>query len=123
MNVFTNALLLEVRAPGAIDRTGAVGVGTVLWTGRAGGYLKRQRAQTKRSGEEDKGRMDTFTILRSQAPVLEQAGPNWKATTILVEDHRGQTPVQRHFTVQGMEDRAVGSIVDSVRLELSNEAP
>jgi hypothetical protein len=131
MNVNVNATLLEVRGPGALDAHGDPDpTGTVLWSGRARGYLKRARKQGQKTSlrsattteRADPGLTDTFTILRTAlARAVEQAGPGWEATTVLIEDQRATPPVTRRFTVQGMENRAVGSIVDSVRLELVSD--
>lgn len=128
MDILANATLLEIRAAGDLDEYGKPDAdGAVLWSGTARGYLKRARRQRElgaASGDQraDRGLTDTFTILGTAlAGALEQAGPAWEATTVLIEDQRSGTAVTRRFTVQGMENRAVGSIADSVKLELTSD--
>ncbi|HZP14702.1 MAG TPA: hypothetical protein VFA96_02680 [Nocardioides sp.] len=125
MNVFANATLQEIRGPSPIDGYGnPTGQGPVLWAGSANGYLKRARRQRKQSGEADRGLTDTFTILRTAlAGALEVAGPAWEATTVVIADQRTGTTIRRRFSVRGMENRAAGTIADSVRLELTGEGP
>lgn len=118
----TNALLVEIAQPGPLDRNGDPGAPVAVWSGSAAGYLKRVRRSTVSGGQQVTVHLDVFTLLGSQgAPVLEQAGPDWEASTVVIEDQRGSTPVRRRFTVTEMENRAAGTIADSVRLELDNE--
>lgn len=127
----TNAVLTKITGAGAPDRYGDPGAGQVLWSGRAAGYLKRVRRSvlSMRLSVEGSGggvqtdvRVDIFTILASaSAPVVEVAGPDWEATTVEIEDQRTSPPVVRTFTVTAMENRAAGTIADSVRLELDQE--
>lgn len=121
-DVNVNSVLIEIRGAAQVDGYGQPTVpGAVLWAGSAPGYLKRARKQ--RTGElEGPGKTDTFTILRTAlGSVLEQAGASWDATTVVILDQRTSPSQQRRFTVQGMEDRAVGSVVDSVKLDLAAE--
>lgn len=118
----TNAVLLAINGPGSPDRYGDPGGPSVLWTGRAPGYLKRTRRTVVSGGEQIDVRRDVFIILRTAgAPVSEVAGPDWEATTVTIEDLRDTAPVTRTFNVTQMENRAAGTSVDSVRLELDNE--
>lgn len=131
MSVLANAVLLEIREPGAPLDNGDPNPegGSLLWSGRAAGYLKRvRRSQTVRGDVSGTGtgvslqipvRLDIFTILDSAgAPVIATAGADWEASTVLIEDQRTATPVLRRFTVASMEHRQAGTIADSVRLEL-----
>lgn len=122
MSVLANAVLTAIYAPGSPDEYGDTTDGSVLWAGRASGYLKRSRRSVVSGGRELQIRRDVFTILATAgAPVLTVAGPDWEATTVTIEDQRVSPPVTRRFTVVAMEDRAAGTIVDSVRLELDRE--
>lgn len=124
----TNAVLTKITGPGVPDRSGDPGAGTVLWTGRAAGYLKRihrtalgpgLQVAGSASSQQVRVKVDVFTILNTTgAPILEAAGADWEATTVTIEDCRTRTPVTRVFRVVAMENRAAGLIVDSVRLEL-----
>lgn len=98
------------------------GGGSTLWTGRAPAYLKRARRGAQDQGMERKGATDTLFVLDAAlAPVLEAAGRDDQATSVTVEDHRIATTVTRTFTVLGVEHRAAGTSVDSVRLDLDRE--
>lgn len=118
----TNALLTAISSAGSPDEYGDPGAGAALWSGRAAGYLKRVSKTIVSGGREVSVRRDIFTILnRAGAPVLEEAGPDWEATTVTIEDLRQAAPVTRTFRVLAMENRAAGTDVDSVRLELDDE--
>lgn len=128
MTVTANATLTEIRGPGTIDLHGRrTADGAVLWTGRAAAYLKRVRRMVlttgmregMQTGVQAMAKTDVLWLLGSTgAPVVEQAGPDWEGSTVTVEDNRTGTPVTRVFQVLGMENRAAGTIVDNVRLEL-----
>lgn len=118
----TNAILTAITGPGSPDDYGDPGAGGALWQGRAAGYLKRVSKTIVSGGREVRVRRDIFTILATAgAPVLEVAGADWEATTVTIEDRRGSTPVTRSFRVGAMENRAAGTSLDSVRLELDDE--
>lgn len=119
---FDNAVLVEISTPGPLDAFGDPGTPVVAWTGRAGGYLKRVRRNVLSGGATVRLTTDTFTILDSAAaPVIEEAGPDWTASTVVIDDMRTSTPVRRRFTVNALEHRAAGTIVDSLRIELEGE--
>jgi hypothetical protein len=118
----STAVLLEIAGPGALDDSGDPGAPVPVWTGRAAGYLKRERRSVVRDGNQVDVRQDIFLILRAAgAPVLESAGPDWTASTLVIEDRRTPTAVTRRFTVTAMENRAAGTAVDSIRVELDTE--
>lgn len=122
MPVTANAALLEIARPGALDDSGDPGTPVAVWTGRAAGYLKRERISEVRDGVQADVRKDVFIILRATgAPALEAAGPDWEASTVVIEDQRTPTPVARRWSVVAMENRAAGTTVDSIRLELDTE--
>ena len=120
---FFNCYLTAIVGPADVDDyMQPTGAGTSLWTGRAPAYLKRARRGAQDQGMERKGATDTLFVLDAAlAPVLEAAGRDDQATTVTVEDHRVATTVTRSFTVLGVEHRAAGTSVDSVRLDLDRE--
>lgn len=120
---FDNAALIEVRAPGALDKYGKQTVlGTVLWVGRAPGYLKRPRRSTVTGGDERTVKGDEL-ILRAVLGVPTRIAPGaaWDGATVTVDDFRDGNGVRRRFRVQAADLRGVGSLVDSLRLDLVNE--
>lgn len=122
MTVTANAVLVEIAAPGPLDDSGDPTVPVAVWTGRAAGYLKRERRSVVRGGNQVDIRQDVFIILRTTgAPAVVSAGPNWTAHTLVIEDRRTTIPVTRRFTVTAMENRAAGTSVDSIYLELDTE--
>ena len=120
---FFNCYLTAIVGPADVDDyMQPTGAGATLWTGRAPAYLKRARRGAQDQGMERKGATDTLFVLDAAlAPVLETAGRDDQATTVTVEDHRAATTVTRTFTVLGTEHRAVGTSVDSVRVDLDRE--
>ncbi len=118
-----NAVLTEIATPGPLAPNGDPGDPVSVWTGRASGYLKRVRRSVLSGGAQVRVATDTFTILTSAgAPAAMVAGPDWEASTVVIEDRRASTPVVRRFTVAAMENRAAGTSVDSIRLELEGES-
>jgi hypothetical protein len=123
MNPLANAVLTQIAAPGDLARNGDPGTPVEVWAGRAAGYLKRTRKSVLSGGAQVRVVTDVFTILASSgAPVIEIAGADWEASTVVIEDQRTAVPVVRRFGVAAMENRAAGTIVDSVRLELEGES-
>lgn len=122
MNVLTNSTLVEIAKPGTLAPNGDPSEPVTVWTGAAKGYLKRSRRQTVSKGESVVVRRDTFTIMSTAgAPAIEQAGGDWEAYTVVIDDERTSSTQRRRFTVRGMENRAAGTIADSIRLELYGE--
>ena len=123
MSVAANSTLTAIIGPPALDDyMQPTGTGTSLWTGRAPAYLKRARRGSQDQGVERKGATDTLFVLdTSLAPILEAAGRDDEATTVTIEDHRVATSITRTFTVLGVEHRAAGTSVDSVRIDLDRE--
>jgi hypothetical protein len=119
---FTNATLTEIAEPGLLGPSGDPGEPVVIWTGRARGYLKRLRRTVISGGEDVRLKRDIFTILNSAgSPPVETAGPDWQACTVVIDDERETVTKTRRFTIRGAENRAAGTPVDSVRLELDAE--
>jgi hypothetical protein len=119
---FANAVLTEIAAPGPLADNGDPGTPVAVWTGRAPGYLKRSSKSILSAETNVKVPVDTFTILDSAgAPIVAEPGPDWEASTVVIEDRRTGVAVARRFTVNAAEHRAAGTIVDSLRLELNAE--
>jgi hypothetical protein len=122
MEEFDNAVLVEIATPGPLDAYGDPGTPVPVWTGRAGGYLKRIRKTVLSGGASVRVATDVFTILDSHAaPILVEAGPDWTASSVVIEDRRTAMSVTRRFRVNAFEHRAAGTEVDSCRLELEGE--
>lgn len=130
--MITNAALLEVRAAAAADAYGDIPddaeAGVLKWSGSRSAYLTRKRKfviETRdRSGVVESQRstskeVDVLTI-RGTLPIEVTGGPPAKGDTILVTDSRGPMATKR-FRVAGVDVRATGSAVDSIRLELASE--
>lgn len=120
---FTNATLTEIAQPGPLGPNGDPGDPVVVWSGRARGYLKRLRRTVISGGQDVRLKRDIFTVLNSAgAPPVETAGPDWEACTVVIDDERELTTRTRRYAVRGAENRAAGTPVDSIRLELDAEA-
>ena len=119
MTVTANSTLIAVRASGSVDSYDGTGAeGTLLWEGRALGYLTRVRQARQTDGVERKGATDRFVILARDAPAGMTPGPDWESSTVTIRDERGPAPVEHTFRVLGLDHRAAGLRVDSTRLEL-----
>lgn len=122
MSATVNAVLTQIASPGAPDAWGDPGTPVVQWTGRAGGFLKRERKTVLSAGANVRVVTDVFWLLdRTAAPVIEEAGADWAASTVVIEDQRTPIPVTRRFRVNAAEHRAAGTIVDNLRLELEGD--
>lgn len=119
--MLSNSVLTEITPAGALDDTGDPTTGTPAWEGRAQGYLKRMDRQEVSGGQQVTVHETVFFLLTSMgAPAIESAGPDWQASTVVIEDQRTTPPVTRRWTVDGMENRMAGTIVDSIRLQLTD---
>jgi hypothetical protein len=132
LNLVANARLTRIQDPPAMDASGdPTGNGPQLWAGAVLGYLDRERilAETNArpraseflaGGLEQVTDTDTFTILDAGgAPLLERAGPEWKGTTVTIEDLRTTPSTTWTWRVKGMRHDAYGTL-DSITLELSD---
>lgn len=121
--IFQNATLVEIAKPGPLAPNGDPGAPVAVWKGKARGYLKRVKRMALSGGENVLVRRDVFTLLRTEgAPVVEQAGADWEAYTVVIEDKRTNAPEQHRYVIRGMENRAAGTPVDSIRLELDPQS-
>lgn len=118
----TNATLEEIAKPGPLQGNGDPGEPVSVWKGHARGYLKRIRRMAISGGVNVQVKRDVFVILNSAgAPAIEHAGTDWEAHTVVIADQRTGQVKRRRYAVRGMENRAIGSPVDSIRLELDPE--
>jgi hypothetical protein len=125
MNVVANAVLTSIIGPGTtLEPNGDPSEGEEIWTGRAGGYIKREKRSRKVGDQYERGHIDVFTILTAagapNATVL--AGADWEACSVVIEDQRTVPSVTRQFRVTAAENRAAGTIADSLRIELEAES-
>ena len=128
MTILANAALTAITAPGTPDIYGNVTPGAPVWIGRAPCYLKRatDTDPTSRStvpgGDSPPQSLtltdEAFILATTGAPVVEVAGPDWSGTTVTILDMRARPYTARTYLVAEMENRAAGTIVDSVRLGL-----
>ena len=119
----SNAVILALNAAGTPDGYGDVPAeGVVSWEGRQDAYLKRVRRRLVSGGQLVDDYRDML-IVQTPAVSLTQAvpGDDVAGSTVLVEDLRNPTAVLRRFRVVAVDHRAVGSPVDSLRLELDDE--
>lgn len=121
--LLANASLVEIAAPGALERNGDPGAPTVAWTGTAPGFLERKDRTVLSGGVEVQSKTDTF-ILFDRAAVEASialsnllAGADWAASTVVISDRRVTPAVQMRFTVVGLEHEADGTM-DHVLLTL-----
>lgn len=117
-----NATLLDMTGAGSPDRSGDVtNEGAAVWSGRARGYLRRERRRAVTGGGMTLIEGDTlFVPTPARALLAAVPGDQSTGTTVLVEDHRGPTAVTRRFRVVGVQHSAAGTPVDSLRLELDD---
>lgn len=119
--VGANAVLTKIQAAGTIDRYGdTVTDGPLAWQGRVTGFLKRARATHRDSNDSQVNvKTDQLILMASTvARLLDQAGPDWAAGVLTIEDQRTISRTVRTFRIVGSENRAGGLTVDSVRLDL-----
>lgn len=119
-----NAVLLKVNAAGAIDGTGdAAAVGAELWSGSAPAHLDREVEQRTTGDETTPVEKDVLFVRRGYGVPFDQivTGDQWHATTVLVEDRRTGTAVQRRFRVVRADYETSGTVSDGIRLELDDE--
>lgn len=120
MAEFDNAVLVEVASPGPLASNGDAGVPVPVWTGRAGGYLKRGRNESRSNNADVLTDTITFTLLRTVADVasLISTGSDAQASSVVIDDMRTGVAVRARYRVNAFENRAAGTIVDSLKLTL-----
>lgn len=120
---FSNSILAAVNTPGVPDKSGDVDQpGDPMWVGQAPGYLKRPRRTTLSAGQQIDVKQDILYLpIRPGVPTKVGPGAQWNGATVVIDDLRGAAAVRKRFTVKHEDLRAVGSDVDSLRLELSYE--
>ena len=114
-----NATLTEVALSTGVDRAGEPAAVAVEWAGRVRGYLHAPRMADQEGGREIDERPVRFTITGAAAvPIgdLLVSGADGKAAEITLEDD--VTGSEEIYTLKGVARYQVGSVADSVRLEL-----
>lgn len=115
-----NATLTAVTTPAGPDAYGdPTGAATVVWSGRADGYLKRARGTRLQAGQRVDDVIDVFFLLDTDGgPVATLTGVT-EGQRVTIEDRRTSTPVTTSFRIAKTEHRhGGGTIADSQRWEL-----
>lgn len=113
-----NATLTEVATASGVDRHGEPSGATVEWTGRVRGYLHTPRMADQQGDREVDSRPVRFTITGAASVSISDllvSGADGKAAEITILDDAG---VEEIYTLKGISRYQVGSVADSVRLEL-----
>lgn len=115
----TNAVLMAVNGPGAVDRSGkrTGDAGELLWSGTLRCYLRRASRMETTNGNLNRVNFDQL-VIHGRAPAQVNIGGDVAGYVVTVEDHRGDRTA-RKFRVDGVERLAVGSVADSIRLDLT----
>lgn len=123
----TNATLTAINSAGATDRHGDVASeGDLKWSGMLRGYLTRRKKSVtvgdpRAEGGQRRERLEVdVLVLHGRLPIAVTTGDQSVGDTIVVIDHR-MGDVEKRFRVVGVDVRAIGSPVDSARLELADE--
>lgn len=124
-NQLANATMVEIAEPGPLEPNGDAGAPSPVWAGEARCHLSRDQIAVVRDGAETQEDIDVVRIFDgSGAPVDFVRGPDWSATSVVIDDERRAEPIRQRWTVVGVDRDADGTL-DSVRLILDNpkEAP
>ena len=114
-----NATLTEVALSTGVDRAGEPSAVAVAWAGRVRGYLHAPRMADQEGDREIDARPVRFTVTGAAAVSISDllvSGADGKAAEITVEDD--VTGTEEIYTLKGVTRYQVGSVADSVRLEL-----
>lgn len=131
MSALANATLVAIHAPGRIAPDGNTTVGPPIWQGHALGWLRRIRLQTTVTAGTPNGRAEQAVTAQRDELIVRTvgdavavaqviAGADWEASTVVIDDQRGPVSIRRRWTVVGVDQRAAGTIADSVRIELDD---
>lgn len=115
-----NATLTKIETPGTLTANGDPGTPVTAWTGAARGFLERTTSSELSEGIEVIVQTDTFLLLDSTGAGIDTlaAGPDWTASTVVIDDERLAGTVTRRFTVVGHDHEAHG-LLDAVKLILN----
>ena len=114
-----NATLTEVALASGVDRYGEPSTVAVEWTGRVRGYLHSPRMADQQGDREVDARPVRFTMSGTVAAGISDllaSGADGKAAEVTIVDDA--TGAEEIFTLKGVNRYQVGSVADSVRLEL-----
>lgn len=116
-----NATLTEVTGPGTVDRSGErTAEGATVWEGRLRVYLRRGSKMVTVNGNMNKVEFDQL-VVKGHLPFSTDIGSQKNGSVLTVLDQRERTAVERKFRAVAVQRMAVGSPVDSVRIELAEE--
>ena len=129
--MIANAYVTALSQPGPPDVNGDVTApGDDAWLGRCPAYLRRVRSRVLAQSQVVGGQhMEWSTVYRDmlivQAPppalLAAVPGDDAQGWTVVVEDRRATAATTSRFRVVTADHRAMGSRVDSLRLELADE--
>lgn len=117
-----NCVVLQLTEAPIVDDYGdATDVSdSVIWEGRAPSHLRRKRIRVYDQRGFTLEDRDMVIVRDIHGLPCEdiKAGDQRIATTILIDDLRAGNTVRNRYTVESVEHRAGGGIVDSVKLVL-----
>lgn len=118
----SNATLTQIATPGPLDRNGDPGTPVAVWTGTAEAFLERHDREVLSGGAQVQDRRTTLRVFdEAGADVADMlAGPDWAASSVVVIDNRGVSPVTRRWTIVGMEHES-DETLNSVLLTINDE--
>lgn len=128
LNELSNATLLRIQTPGALDDNGDPLDVIVAWEGEARGFLERSDREILSAGIQVSVRTDTFILYdqegRDESVAIGSvfAGANWSASTLVIADQRLTPQDERRFTIIAMEHQADGTL-DHILLTLNADVP
>ncbi len=117
-----NAHLTQIATPGALDRNGDPGNPVAAWTGSVPAFLERRDREVLSDGTQVQDRRTMLRIFDEAGATVAAllSGPDWTASSVVIEDLRGVTPVTRRWTVVGLEHES-DQTLNSVLLTLNDE--
>lgn len=117
-----NAVLLEVRKPGAPDDSGEVsGIGDLVWEGEhTDTVLSRVHRTVFDENTNTPVEVDVVKIRKPPAAVATaRAGDDQAGYTVLIEDRRTDTPMKSRWRVVTAEHKGKGE-AEIARFELAD---
>lgn len=120
VNGLSNAVLIEIAAPGPLAGNGDPGTPVVIWSGEAPGALDRTIDEGTSGERERQKKTVTFHVYDAVAPADELSGASWGASTVVIRDETYPTPKTSRWTVSGLSKETEGTL-DGVTLELIGE--
>lgn len=118
----SNATLTQIATPGPLDRNGDPGTPVAAWTGSAEAFLVTEDQEVLSGGVQVQDRSTTLRVFDEAGATVASllAGADWTASSVVVADARGVTPITRRWTVVGLEHES-DQTLNSVLLTLNDE--